>query len=291
MPKALILGGETGLLGQALVREFRSRGWETVSLGRKDGDLCSYDFLDQKIAEIDPDLVLNAVAWTKVDEAEDFPEDAGELNRTLPDSLARILRKNERGRLIHFSTDFVFSGGDGVAWKETDEPNPESVYGRTKREGEKAVLSLLPDRSCVIRTAWLFGPGRKNFVKTILDAARDKNLLTIVDDQYGSPTYTEDLAEWSADLAERDASGVWHCVNSGGANWCELASEAIHLANADCRIEPVPSSAWPQKAKRPSFSVLDNEKLANFLGKKPRPWPNALRDYLFTYYLPNGEEG
>lgn len=289
MPKALVLGGDTGLLGQALSRELNRREWETVSLGRRDGALLSYDFLESKIGDINPDYVFNAVAYTKVDDAEDNFDDACALNRALPDSLARILSHSEKARLVHFSTDFVFSGDRFAPWKETDTPTPASVYGATKLEGEKAVLSLLPDRSCVIRAAWLFGPGRKNFVSTILDACRDRKSLTVVDDQYGSPTFTEDLAEWSASLAEKNATGLWHGVNSGQANWCELASEAVHIANCDCRIEPIPSSAWPQKAKRPAYSVLDNSRLADFLGKKPRPWPNALRDYLFSYYFKEEE--
>ncbi|MDE5832227.1 MAG: dTDP-4-dehydrorhamnose reductase [Desulfovibrio sp.] len=289
MPKAMILGGDTGLLGQALTKELRKRDWDVSTLGRADGDLLDYDFLESKINENSPDYVFNTIAWTRVDDAEDNFDDACALNRSLPDSLARVISQRENTRLIHYSTDFVFSGDRSAPWKETDAPNPESVYGRTKLEGEKAVLSLLPDRSCVIRTAWLFGPGRKNFVAAILKACKEQDLLTVVDDQYGSPTFTEDLAEWSAELAEKNATGIWHGVNSGQANWCELASEAIHIANCDCGIEPIPSSGWPQKAKRPSYSVLDNSRLADFLGRKPRAWPNALRDYIFSYFFKEEE--
>ena len=143
------------------------------------------------------------------------------------------------------------------------------------------VLNELPDRSLVLRTAWLFGPGRRNFVQTILDACRRRDVISVVHDQNGSPTYTLDLALWSARLAEAGQTGLWHAANSGRASWCELACEAVALAGSPCRVEPIPGSAWPQKARRPAFSVLNCDKLAQFLGETPRPWPQALRDYLF----------
>lgn len=281
MPKALVLGGATGLLGQSLVKELQKRGWETETLGRADGDILNPEFLRRKILAANADVYFNAIAWTNVDEAETSPEEAGELNRALPDSLSRILRCVDKGHLVHFGTDFVFSGVPLAPWKETDEPRPTSVYGETKLSGEKAVLNNLPDRSCVIRTAWLFGPGKKNFITSILDACKKKDTVCVVDDQFGSPTYAPDLAQWSVTLAEKGATGLWHGVNSGQASRCELAAEAIALANAPCRVEPISSSQWPQKAKRPINSVLNNDKLAAFLGFRPRPWPRALRDYLY----------
>lgn len=289
MPKAVVLGGDTGLLGQALVRSLQAQDWEVLSLGRAAGDLCSPDFLKDAITKANADVIFNTIAWTQVDAAEEHMEEAYELNRAFPDSLARILSKLDKGHLVHYSTDFVFSGENPEPWKEDDMPEPKSVYGTSKLAGEKAVLDILPDRACVIRTAWLFGPGRKNFITTILNACKNKDMISVVDDQYGSPTYTEDLADWSLLLASKGVTGIWHGVNSGRASWCELAQEAINLVNYPCRIEPIPSSEWPQKAKRPPFSILDNSKLSEFIGKKPRPWPQALRDYIFSWYLPREE--
>lgn len=284
MPKALVLGGDTGLLGQALMRVLNQEGWTAESLGRKDGNLMDMAFLKNRVENAGADVIFNTIAWTRVDDAEDYPEDALEMNRTFPDALAHIVASLNKGHLAHYSTDFVFSGKTPVAHTETDTPDPVSVYGKTKLAGENAVLHILPQRSCVLRTAWLFGPGKKNFITTILDACARKKTLKIVDDQIGSPTYTLDLAAWSLALASRKATGIWNTVNSGRASWCELASEAVALASAPCGIHPIPSSQWPQKAERPKFSVLDNSKLANFLGKKPRPWPQALRNYLFGEY-------
>lgn len=282
MPKALVLGGATGLLGQALMAGLSAAGWEAQALGRQDGDLLDPAFLQENLKKAEADIVFNTIAWTQVDDAEDNPDQAMKVNRALPDCLARLVRNEENAHLVHFSTDFVFSGDYHGPWKETDEPAPASVYGATKLAGEKAVLSLLPERSCIIRTAWLFGPGRKNFVQTILNACQERDLLRVVDDQIGSPTYTPDLAEWSIALAAKRATGIWHGVNSGQASWCELATEAVQLVSGSCRVAPITSAEWPQKARRPRNSRLDNSKLAEFLGAKPRPWPKALRDYLFS---------
>lgn len=285
MTKALILGGATGLLGQALMAAAEKRNWEAHSLGRQDGDITSIDFLSSRLEEIDPDIIFNAIAWTAVDEAEDKPEEAMALNRGLPSALASCIARRKKGFLVHYSTDFVFTGTYGAPFKEDEEPRPSQKYGETKLAGENAVLSALPNDSCVIRTAWLFGPGKKNFISSILSACQSRNPLTVVHDQTGSPTYTPDLAEWSMALAEKRAPGIWHGVNSGRATWCELAGEAVALAQSECRVKPITSDMWPHKAMRPKYSVLDNTKLAKFLGCAPRPWQKALRDYMFSHVL------
>ncbi|MDR2055493.1 MAG: dTDP-4-dehydrorhamnose reductase [Desulfovibrio sp.] len=283
-PKALILGGVTGLLGQSLTNALAGRGWQVETLSRTDGCLTDIAFLTQRLARSAADVVFNAVAWTRVDDAEDHPEQARLLNCTLPDALARILKSIGQGHLVHFSTDFVFSGQGRTPWREEDTPKPASVYGRTKLAGERAVLQILPDRSCVLRTAWLFGPGRKNFVETILNKSRIMDAVQVVFDQTGSPTYTLDLARWSAALAEKRAVGIWHAVNSGRANWAELAAEVVALAGSRCQVIPIPSGQWPQKATRPAWSVLDVTKLSNALGQPPRPWPQALREYVYSNF-------
>ena len=283
MAKALILGGATGLLGQALTANLHKNGWQTETLGRGDGDLLDMEFLKARLDAAKADVVFNTVAWTQVDDAEDHPDDAMLVNRTLPDALARSLKQIGAGHLVQFSTDFVFSGPHEAPWTEEDAPNPTSVYAKTKLAGEKAVQDVLPERSTIIRSAWLFGPGRKNFVTTILAACKRRDTVNVVHDQFGCPTYTCDLASWSRELAEKRATGIWHAVNGGRATWCDLAAEAIALTAGPCRLEPITSDMWPQKAKRPVNSVLSTAKLAQFLGTSPRPWPQALRDYLFSH--------
>lgn len=287
MAKALVLGGATGLLGQALVRVLANHGWQTESLGRQDGNLFDMEFLEHRLVQAQADVIFNTVAYTQVDAAEDAPQEALQLNRSLPDALARIIKSIKHGFLVHYSTDFVFSGDRHSPWHEDETPCPASVYGSTKLAGEQAIVQILPEASAILRTAWLFGPDRKNFVSTILNACQKKDQISVVHDQIGSPTYTLDLAEWSLEVATKRACGIWHAVNSGHASWCELAAEAISLTSCPCKLAPITSKEWPQKVVRPSYSVLDTAKLASLLGYKPRPWPQALRDYLFSHFQEN----
>ncbi|MDD6181720.1 MAG: dTDP-4-dehydrorhamnose reductase [Desulfovibrionaceae bacterium] len=285
MTKALILGGRTGLLGQALMRTLAARGWEVSALGREDGQVDDCAFLSECIGTTQPDVIFNTIAWTQVDAAEDQPDDALHWNRGLPDALARCI-KGRPVHLVHYSTDFVFPGTGERPWTEDAPTRPLNAYGRTKLAGEQVLRQLIPQQCCILRTAWLFGPGRRNFVSTMLELGRSRDVLHVVHDQVGSPTYSLDLAQWSAVLAERRTAGLFHAVNGGRASWCELASEAVALAGAHCRVEPIASADWPQKAVRPAFSVLDTSRLAAELGVPPRPWPQALRDYIFTELHP-----
>jgi dTDP-4-dehydrorhamnose reductase len=284
-PKALVLGGHTGLLGQALMDELKRAAWHATPLGRQDGHILDVNFLARKIKRIAPDVIFNAIAWTQVDEAEAHPSEAMALNRGLVSSLAHNIKASPI-RLVQYSTDFVFDGAKQSPYTTEDAPKPESVYGATKLAGEQALGVLPPEQYCIMRTAWLFGPGRKNCVSTILNACRKRDSIEVVHDQAGSPTYTRDLAQWSLKLAELEANGIFHAVNSGEASWCDLACEAVNLAEAQCRVLPISSAQWPQKAKRPRFSVLDSSRLAQVTGAAPRPWPLALREYLYREYLP-----
>ncbi|MCL1985492.1 MAG: dTDP-4-dehydrorhamnose reductase [Betaproteobacteria bacterium] len=284
-PKALVLGGHTGLLGQALMDALNCSAWCAIPFGRQDGQILDVNFLARKIKRIAPDIIFNTIAWTQVDLAEEHPSEAMALNRGFVSSLVHSIRGTSI-RLVQYSTDFVFDGAKQTPYTTDDMTRPESVYGMTKLAGEQALGTLPPGQYCIIRTAWLFGPGRKNFVSTILNACRKRDSIDVVHDQTGSPTYTRDLAQWSLKLAELEASGIFHAVNGGQASWCDLACESVNLAETPCRVNPVSSAQWPQKAKRPRFSVLDTSRLALVTGTVPRPWPLALREYLYREYLP-----
>lgn len=286
--KALVLGGDTGLVGLALAEVLHQSGWDVTTAGREDIRFDAPDAADRLTAivhDIEPDCVFNAVGYTQVDKAEDEPEEAALINRTLPAMLGRIVKETPSA-LVHFSTDFVFNGKKNSPYTTDDLVGPLSVYGKTKRGGEEALLALDLPRCIIVRTAWLFGPGRKNFVSTILNACREKRMINVVHDQTGSPTYTLDLAQYTLKLVEAGASGIFHIVNSGKASWCELADEAVRLSQIECMVNPVPSSAYPQKAVRPAYSVLDCKELARVTGISPRPWPQALRDYIFKDFPP-----
>lgn len=286
-PRAVVLGGRTGLLGQSLVLALRNGGWDAVPVGRDDVDVLDAERLADFIDKASPQAVFNTVAWTQVDLAEEHEQEAAQLNRALPASLGRIVRGTGM-HLVHLSTDFVFNGRKTTPYSTDDTPDPTSVYGATKLAGETALLSIAPDNCCVVRTAWLFGPGRRNFVQTILGLCAAKDDIQVVHDQTGSPTYTVDLAAGCVRLAELRATGLFHVVNAGQASWCELASEAVHLAGLHCKVHAITSKDWPQKAARPAYSVLDTSRFTEVTGIVPRPWPQALRDYIYKDCIPSG---
>ncbi len=280
--KALVLGGKSGMLGQALMRIGIQKNFEMFSLGREDGDVLDMEFLENSISKVNPDFIFNAIAYTAVDLAEDEESQAYLLNRTLPDNLARIV-KNSSCHCIHYGTDFVFDGKNKVAYTENDVANPLSVYGASKLAGEQLISSF--DNCAILRTAWLFGCGKKNFVTTILNLSKNNPVIKVVHDQKGSPTCTYDLAEMSFIAAENKACGIYNAVNSGEASWCDLASEAISLMGLSNFVEPITTEEWEQKgvqkAVRPKFSVLSTAKFSEQFNYKPRPWVQALREYLF----------
>ncbi|MEW5773798.1 MAG: dTDP-4-dehydrorhamnose reductase [Thermodesulfobacteriota bacterium] len=278
--KVLVLGGKGGLLGACLAGVLEKAGCEVAATGRPGREVFETGALQELLDRTAPDTVFNTWAYTQVDKAEDEPAEARRINEALPALLGRLVL-GRHVKLVHFSTDFVFDGRKDNPYTPEDPAHPASVYGETKLAGERALLSLNLPNLLIVRTAWLFGPGKKNFVRTILDLAREREEIRVVHDQVGSPTYTCDLAAWAAALAGKDAAGIFHVVNSGRASWAELAAEAIRLADLPCRVTPIPSSEYPQKARRPAYSVLDTGAFTRATGITPRPWAQALADYVY----------
>jgi dTDP-4-dehydrorhamnose reductase len=279
---AVVLGGRTGLLGLALSRCLASAGWCVIPVGREDLDVFDQDSVAAFLDAHGPDVLFNAIAYTQVDRAEDEPEQAARLNVKLPLLLGRAARKNGV-MMVHYSTDFVFDGQKQTPYGPDDPTGPLCVYGKTKLAGEQALLDLDLDGLCIIRTAWLFGPGKTNFVAKILKLAGERESLNVVHDQIGSPTYTPDLAAHSLELVNAKGQGIFHLVNTGSASWCELASEAVQAMGLHCMVNPIPSADYPQKALRPTNSVLDTQRFISLTGTKPRPWLHALREYVFQH--------
>lgn len=281
--KALVLGGQ-GLLGQSLVQALKNRQWNLSSLDRSaDTNPLNSDVLHSAVEKIKPDVIFNTIAWTQVDAAEDHPQEALSINRGFPSLLGGVA-KSCGAHLVHFSTDFVFNGRKTTPYTEEDTPDPLCVYGSSKLAGEQALLTE-NSNVCVIRTAWLFGPGRRNFVSAILEKAKTTGHLDVVHDQIGSPTYTPDLAKAAVFLAEHKVTGLVHVVNSGQASWCELAAEAVRLLNIPANVRAITSADWPQKAKRPAYSVLATKRYVSLAGSSLRTWPQALREYVFSDFL------
>ncbi|WP_243545840.1 dTDP-4-dehydrorhamnose reductase [Pseudodesulfovibrio tunisiensis] len=275
----LIFGGRTGLLGQALTKTFAKAGANVIALSSKDGDVIDQIQVQKLLVEHSPDVVINATAYTQVDLAEDQEELAFTLNATVPPLLAAQAARI--GALfIHYSTDFVFRGDKTEPYTENDAPGAMSVYGISKNDGEQGLLKLGYPDTLIIRISWLFGPGKINFVEKILSLAAERDRLTVVNDQTGSPSYAPDVADGTLELIRNDARGLFHLSNSGQTTWHGLASAAVELAGLNCEVAPVPTSAYPTKAIRPKYSVLDLSRYRTATNANPRPWEEALREYV-----------
>lgn len=287
-----LVTGAGGQLGRCLAERLRGRpGHELVAAcDRAALDVTNGEAVRRALAYGAVDVVANAAAMTHVDRCESEPAEAEAANAVAPGLLAERCR--EIGALlVHVSTDYVFDGRGTRPYLERDPKDPASVYGRTKLEGERRVLAALPG-ALVVRSAWVFGPGR-NFVRTILEAAARAARgagppLRVVDDQRGSPTYAADLAEGILGLVEGDRRGVYHLANAGVASWWDLARAAVDAAGlTDLPIAKVRSAEFRRPAPRPAWSVLDTGK-AEKHGVKLRPWREALRAYLNSDASPLG---
>ncbi len=278
LEKTLILGG-TGLLGRALCTVLRELRLAPLAPTRGELDVLDGKALKNYLDEHRPSAIFNAVAYSQVEDAEDDEDAAMPLNRDLPAQLARLVAGREIW-LTHYSTDFVFDGQKQRPYLPEDATTPLSAYGRSKLAGEQAILAKNLSNVCIVRTAWLFGPGRKNFVNTILSKALEGSPLRVVDDQIGSPTFTEDLAHYSLSLTKARLPGIFHIVNRGAASWYDLAKAALRLKGLDTSIMPVKTEDFPMKATRPNYSVLQTKKFTQATGIVPRSWEEALADYL-----------
>lgn len=277
--KTVVIFGGTGLLGQSLTKALKAAKAKPKPLSTKDCDILEPKTVEKVLNKHDPDIIINAAAFTQVDLAENQEEAAFALNATAPSLLA--VEAAKRGvPFVHYSTDFVFSGKQDTPYTVYDEPGAYSVYGISKAEGEKNLLILGYHNTLIIRISWLFGPGKMNFVEKILTLAESRDRLTVVNDQTGSPSYAPDIASNSIKLIEHDATGIFHLANSGEATWFDLASEAVRLAKLNCTVDPVPTSAYPTAAVRPKYSVLDLTRFTQVTGETPRPWREALAQYV-----------
>jgi len=282
-----VVTGAGGQLGRCLAERLRGDASHELAAGfdRRALDIGDATALRRALRELPggpPDVVANAAAMTHVDRCETEPAEARAANATGPAAMAQICQ--ELGaRFVHVSTDYVFDGTGTRPYTETDPTGPRSVYGHTKLEGERLVLAAQPD-AIVVRTAWVFGPGR-NFVRTILEAAArarrgEAPTLRVVDDQRGSPTYAADLAGGIVGLVDANAGGILHLANTGVATWWELARAAVDAwGHPELPIEKVRTEEFPRPAPRPAWSVLDTAK-AERLGVRMRDWRSALQAYL-----------
>ena len=270
----------TGARGQLGSRLLDLLGPDAVGVGRAELDVTSAAAVDRLVADVRPDVVVNAAAYTAVDAAESHEDDAFAVNAAGPGHLAAALARHG-GRLLHVSTDYVFAGTAGRPYEADDPTGPRTAYGRTKLVGERAVLAALPS-AWVIRTAWMYGGPGANFVDTMLRLAATEPTVDVVADQTGSPTYVADLAAGLVTLGTSAAApGVLHYVNSGTASWFELARAVFRDSGQDPdRVRPTTSARFVRPAARPPWSVLSTASWTARGLPPPRDWRTALRAYL-----------
>ncbi|MCY6484503.1 dTDP-4-dehydrorhamnose reductase [Clostridium aestuarii] len=228
-----------------------------------------------------PDIVINPAAYTNVDGCEENKEDAFKVNALGARNLAKACKKIG-AKLIHISTDYVFEGEGTIPYCEYDVPSPVSVYGKTKLLGERYVQQFC-SKYFIVRTAWLYGYNGKNFVKTIMKAAKEKGHLDVVNDQRGNPTNAEDLAHHILKVALTEEYGIYHCTGKGECSWYDFACKIVEFADIDCTVSPVTSEQYKRVAKRPSFSSLDNMMLRCTVGDEMREWEEALKVFIREY--------
>ena len=275
--KILLLGSE-GMLGSELFSMLKL-DHEVVGKDIQDFDIASADDCRRLVAEIRPDVVINAVAYTDVDGCEANRDKCFAVNAEGVKNVALACQEGDI-KIVHFSTDYVFTGDGNTPHREDDVCQPLNVYGESKLAGER-YLQELSRNFLLVRTEWLYGPKGKNFVKTIIEKAATVRTLKVVDDQIGSPTYTYDLAAAVKRLVEDGASGIFHITNGGSCSWYEFTWAILEEAGlANVEVLPIKSDEFPRPAKRPCFSVLDGSKFYQTTGITIRPWRMALRDCL-----------
>ena len=284
MNMRILVTGRSGQLARALAEVSLPPGWRMSALGRREMDITVPDEVRKGLDRVMPDIVVNTAAWTDVEKSEAEEERALALNRDGPAYLAEACRQLEIP-LIHISTDYVFDGRKGVPYTENDTPRPLNAYGRSKLAGERAVMEIW-ERSIILRTAWLFGPHGRNFLPRILKLAREREMLSVVDDQRGSPTCAPYLAEGIIAMIRKMAKengapgkfqGIFHAAGDGEATWHDLAAEVLRVARqADmplvARLVPVRTEERPVVARRPADSRLDCTRLREVFGLRLPLW-------------------
>jgi dTDP-4-dehydrorhamnose reductase len=272
----LLVTGGAGMLGQAVAAVATRLGHDVIALSRTDLDITDADHVRRVIAAAEPRAVINCAAWTDVDRAETAESVATAVNGEGAGNVARAAAESG-ARLVHVSTDYVFDGSKRTPWVESDPVGPIGAYGRSKLVGEEAVAAAGADHA-IVRTAWLFGAGGRNFVDTMLALGGDRDEVDVVADQVGSPTWAAHLAEGLVEVAERRGDvGVFHAAGAGACSWYELAVEIFARSGVRCRVRPTTAERFSRPAPRPAYSVLGSERDA---APVLPPWQEGVAGYL-----------
>ena len=278
----VLVTGAKGQLGTDVMAELKSNNIEAVGINREELDIVDAkaceEFFDKANAEKRIDAVIHCAAYTAVDKAEDEQELSYNINALGTKNIATACKKFDM-KLMYISTDYVFNGQGERPWEPDDERQPLNVYGKTKYEGELFVEEIAK-KYFIVRIAWVFGIAGNNFIKTMLKLAKERDSLTVVDDQIGSPTYTADLSKLLVSMIQTDKYGRYHATNEGYCSWYEFAKEIFKVAKVTINVAAVDSSAYPAKAKRPANSRMEKKKLDEMGFKRLPSWQDATRRYI-----------
>lgn len=282
----VLVTGANGQLGQAIQSIAENYpDIEFVFCNSEKLDITDYDNVNAVFNEFIPDYCINAAAYTAVDKAESEPEKAYSINVLGAQNLAKICKMNNTV-FLHVSTDFVFDGTKTTPYTELDEPNPTGVYGQTKLDGEEAIKELW-EKHFIIRTSWVYSQFGNNFMKTMLRLASERDELSVVNDQIGTPTNAVDLAEvlikivesCYAELVSASNFGIYNFSNEGQCSWYDFAKKIFEINNIKINLHPISTESYPTPAKRPAYSVLDKSKIKNVFGIEINSWETCLEKF------------
>ncbi|NFG59160.1 dTDP-4-dehydrorhamnose reductase [Clostridium botulinum] len=271
----ILVTGANGQLGYDVIKELKKRNIECIGTTRKELDITNYNEVSKYIEELKPECVIHCAAYTAVDKAEDEEEICTKVNVYGTENIAKVCRRIN-AKMIYISSDYVFDGAGDKPHEIDETPNPLSVYGSSKYNGELKVKSYLK-KYFIVRTSWVFGLNGSNFVKKMLKLGKEKEILNVVSDQIGSPTYTVDLAKLLCDMAVSEKYGIYHATNQGFCSWAEFAEEIMRIANLDCKINYISTNEYKTKAVRPLNSRLSKKSLLDNGFNELSIWKNALR--------------
>lgn len=279
--KRILVTGANGQLGQSILEQSKNyKEIECFFVTRNELDITNEELINHYFEDKSFDFVVNCAAYTAVDKAEDDQENAYLVNAKATELLSKIT--HQKGiPFIHISTDYVFDGTEAQPRLETDQTNPIGVYGQTKLDGENLALENNP-KTIILRTAWVYSRFGNNFVKTMLRLFNDKDSISVVADQIGSPTNAIDLADAILTIVSKDdlTYGIFNYSNEGECSWFEFAQKIKEFSNSTIEINPVPTSAYPTKAKRPAYSLLDKSKINEVYQLDIPTWEDSLKEEL-----------
>jgi dTDP-4-dehydrorhamnose reductase len=283
----ILVTGKSGQLGRSIHKLANTRRISKIRpdftfVGREELDLCNLDNIVSYFAKNDFDIIINCAAYTSVDAAENQENIANQVNNIAVKKLAEICYEN-KSHLIHISTDYVFDGASNQPYRELDVTNPINIYGKTKLAGEKAVQDIMKNNATIIRTSWVYSEFGSNFVKTMLKLGKEREMLNVVSDQVGSPTYATDLAEVILQIVDNNAhekqelpTEIYHYSNQGKISWYDFAKEIFKLAKIHCMVQPIATKRFVTIAKRPKNSSMSKDKIHQKLGVESYSWVNSL---------------